>query len=153
MAEWSSPATLVTPVVTLSFNAASGDTYVNDPTKCNGLDGPPLRTEKENKSLTDGGNRRTTMKGARPITLGGILLVRSAVTEAGYATARTAMEDALMAALASIENVNGTYSWTPTGYPIRSVTVRYDSSLLITGAFQKEYLFGLEAPNPTISGV
>lgn len=151
MAEWTCAHSLVTPAGTITFNAASGDAYQHDPLQCSGLDGAPLRVEQDPASLTDGGLLHTTLKGARHITLGGMLVIRSVSAEAAMATARTTLEDSLSAALDSIANANGVYSWTPTGKAARSLTVRYEGALMITGSWLKSYLFGLVAANPTIT--
>lgn len=157
MAQWSSPATLVTPGGTITFNDPSGpDGYYHDASQCAGLDAVPTRITVDDKPVTDGGIVFPSFKTARHITLGGQLIVKSAAGS-GYAAARNALEFALTAALESIEPVDGdggptgTYTWTPEGYGAMSVAVYCEIPPTYPGANAKNYLFGLVAPAPTIS--
>jgi hypothetical protein len=150
MATYSSSATLTTGGGTITLNAGTGDTYWNDPTQCAGLDMAPIRSTVDDKPQTDGGIVHPMFFGARHITLGGDLVVRSSGTEAGYLAARAALEQNLIAALTSIMNADGTYSWDDGG-TTRTVTVRCDQQAVIAGTWLKSYVFGLVAANPTIS--
>lgn len=150
MATWNGTATLTTPAGTITFNAASGDTYFHDPTACAGLDMAPIRSEVDDKPQTDGGIVHDSYFGARHVTLGGVLVVRSSATESGAEIARAALEASLEAKLTSIMRADGTYTWTEGGGS-RSITVRCDQPCVFTGGWQKTYLFGLVAASPTIS--
>lgn len=156
MAQEVSPATLVTPAGTITFNSDTGDTYLFDPTQCSGLDMVPLRITVDDKPVTDGGIVFPAFKTARHITRGGQLIVRTAAGS-GYAAARNALEDTLNAALESIQPVDGdggptgTYIWTPEGSGARSVAVYCEIPATYSGANAKTFLFGLVAPDPTIT--
>lgn len=150
MATYGSAATLTTPAGAITFNAASGDTYQADPNSCAGLDMAPVRSSVDDKPQTTGGIVHPAFLGARPVTLGGSLIVRSASTEAAYVTARGVLEQALITALTSILTADGTYVWDEGGTS-RTITVRCDQAAVFTGAFVKSYVFGLIAANPTIS--
>ena len=151
MAEWNCPHELVTPAGTITFNAPSGDTYIHYPSLCDGLDGVPIRSSSDPAPLTDGANLHTWFRGARPITLGGVLRVRSVSADDEIAEVRTDLEEALGAALESIVNTFGAYRWTPTGKSQRSAAVRHDSAFRVSGAWQKTYVFGLLAPSPAVT--
>ncbi len=143
MAEWSCPHSLVTPAGTITFNA-TGSTYLHDPLVCVGLDGKPLRIEQDNASLSEGGLLHTTRGGPRHLTIAGTLTTTDPA-------ARNALEFALLAACESIENANGTYTWTPSGYSAKSLVVRCDLLPTFPGANLKKYIFGLVAANPAIA--
>lgn len=151
MAEWNAPATLTTPGGTVTFNAATGDTYLHDPGSCQGLDMAEVRAPIDNAPQTDGGLVHNFFLGPRHVTLGGELLVRTGTTEASTATARNVLEAALTAACLSIIRADGTYSWTPTGGALHTITVRCDIPVNYPGGFLKTYLFGLVAADPTIA--
>ncbi len=143
-----STLTLTTPGGTITFNAASGDAYYNDPTQCAGLGQAPLRVTIEDKPQTSGGILHPTFRAARHVTIGGIILIRSASTDSGIVSARTTMIDNLIAALESIENADGTLSWDSAG---SSLTVRSEIPFDPSGSLVKAYVFGLVAADPTIS--
>lgn len=151
MANYSVVFTLTTGGGTITLNAASGDTYLVDPTQSAGLDMAPLRTPIDDKPQADGGIVHAFWKGARHVTFSGMLYVVSASTETGVATARNALEDNLNAALASIQSADGTLQFTPTGGSSRTLTVRNDIPASYTGGFVKNFLFGLVAANPNFS--
>ena len=149
--EWSGAHSLITPAGTITFNASTGDTYLHDPNTCVGLDGSgPLRTARDPRPLTDGSLQHPSFLDGRTVTIGGTIIIRSASTEAAVVTARNTMEDALSTALDSILNTTGVYQWVLTGGSTRHVGVRYDSTILYSGAWLKSYLFGLFCPNPQI---
>lgn len=148
MANWNVVYTYTTVGGTIHLNAASGDTYLNDPGSCSGLDGAPLRTPIDDAPQTDAGIVHDFYKAARHITLGGLLYVVSSGTESGFVTARNALEDALVAACDSNIRADATLQWTPTGGSSRTLTVRCDVTPTFSGSFQKNYLFGLVAADP-----
>lgn len=150
MATYGSAATLTTPWGTITFNASSGDTYKNDPSSCSGLDMAPVRSSIDDKPQTSGGIVHPAFLGARHVTLGGQLIIRSSSTEAGYLTARATLEQNLIAALTSILNTTGTYAWNEGG-TTRTITVTCNLEALFSGAWLKTYVFGLVAGDPTIS--
>jgi hypothetical protein len=146
---WNDPTfELVTPAGTIAFNAASGDAYQNDPQQCAGLGQAPLRVTTEDRPQTDGGIAHPTFRGARHITIGGTLVVRSSGTESGVVSARSTLIDTLISALESIENADGTLSWASAAH---TLTVRSEIPFDPAGAMEKTYTFGLIAHNPTIS--
>lgn len=148
MAEYSAPASLVTTGGTIVFNGAAAPTYLHDPGACSGLDGAPVRATIDDKPVTDGGIWHRFFKGAREVTLGGLLLVDS------IADLHT-LEADLLAACESIfsdPTVTGTYEWTPTGSTLHSITVRCDILPAFSGpAYNKQYTLGLVAIDPTIA--
>jgi len=148
MAQYDSPASLVTPGGTIVFNAAAAPTYLHDPGVCSGLDGAPARATVEDKPVTDGGIWHRFFKAAREVTLGGLLRVDSI-------TDLETLEADLLAACESIFSdpaVTGTYEWTPTGSTLHSITVRCDVLPTYSGAaYNKQYTFGLVAIDPTIT--
>lgn len=152
MAHYNAPATLTTPGGTIHFNALTGDTYMHDPTQCAGLDMVPTRVTVDDRPVTDGGIVFPAFKTARHPTFGGQLLIRG---NGDYATARNALENALNAALESIQpregGPTGTYVWTPAGSGAKTITVYCEIPATYTGANQKNYLFGLVAANPAIT--
>lgn len=143
MASYSSITTLVTPGGTITFNADTGDTYLIDPTLCSGLDMAPVRAVIDNAPRTKGGLVHDANQGPRMIVLAGMLLVRSASTEAAIVSAREALENDLTAALESILAADGTLTATP-----GDLTVRCDIEATYPGAFQKNFNFGLVAADP-----
>jgi hypothetical protein len=152
MEEYGGPATLTTPGGTVTFNDATGDTFLHDPTQCDGLGlMTDLRTSVDAASQTDGGLVHPSFGDARHVTLSGLVLVRSG---GDYATARNALQGALETALLSIIRVDGTYSWTPTGGSLLTITVRCDLRVkfpAVSGSAAKNYVFGLVAGDPAIA--
>lgn len=151
MEEYSAPATLDTPGGTVTFNDATGDTLQHDPTQCDGLGMVDLRSSVDDASQTDGGLVHPAFSTARRPTLGGVVRIRSGGDDADYAEARNTLMADLIAALESIRRADGTYTWTPTGGSLLTVTVRCEIRVKFTGAVEKSYLFGLVAGDPAIS--
>ena len=58
--------------------------------------------------------------------------------------------DILAAALDQILRADGTFAWTPPGQTEHSLTVRCDVPVSFTGSFQKQFIFGLVAADPTV---
>ncbi len=146
--EWNAPMTLATPGGTLTFNQATGDTYINDPGGCSGLDGVPLRVTLDDAPQTDGGLKHKTFRSARHILMTGTLL-----TGSGSSTfvARNTLEATMTVAIDSLLNADGTLAWTVQGGAPHSITVRTEMSAVYSGGLVKSYAFGLYAANPTIT--
>lgn len=148
MAEYSAPASLVTPGGTIVFNAATPPTFLHDPSVCSGLDGAPARATIEDKPVSNGGIWHRFFKASREPTFGGLIRVDS------IADLHT-LEANLLAACESIFGdpaVTGTYEWTPSGMTLHSITVRCDILPTYSGpAYNKQYSFGLVAIDPTIT--
>lgn len=142
--EWNAPATLTTPGGTITFNAATKPTYYNDASRCSGLDMAPVRATVEDKPTSDGGIVHNAYLGPRHITIGGQLVVDTLAD-------RATLMDNLITALVSILRADGTYAWTPTTGGSRSISVRCEVPVTYDGFFQKGYLFGLVAADPTIA--
>ena len=140
---YSAPATLGS----ITFNAASGDTYLLDPNSCAGLDQAPIRAPVDDKPQASGGLVFPFLHGPRRITLGGWV---QNVT--GTASNRQDMEEALITALDAIIAADGTFTITPAGDSAKSLTVRCEIPVIFTGVspggFVKTFLFGLIAANP-----
>lgn len=139
--EYSAAATLTTPGPDITFNAASGNTYWLDPTRCSGLDQAPLRTVIDPRPQTDGGLMHSNLRGPRRVTLGGLIIADTIAN-------RNTLESSLKQALEAIEEADGTFTITPTGLSAMSLTVRCEIPLSTDGAFLKGFLFGLVAVSP-----
>lgn len=146
--EYSAVYTLTDGTHTVTLNAASGDTFLVDPTLSTGLDMPPVRANVDNKPQTDGGIVHNAFLGPRHITFTGMLYIRSASTDAGVVAARNTLETSLETVLRGILRADGTLSYTPTGGSAVSLTVRCDMGATFTGGFVKQFSFGLVAANP-----
>jgi hypothetical protein len=148
MAEYNAPSSLITPGGTIVFNGDTPPSYLHDPSVCSGLDGAPARATTEDAPVADGGIWHRFFKGAREVTLGGLLRVDSPDDTA-------ALEAALLAACESIfadPAITGTYQWTPSGLTLHSITVRCDVLPTYSGpAYNKQYTLGLVAKDPTIA--
>ena len=148
MAEYSAPASLITPVGTVVFNADTTPTFLHDPDSCSGLDGAPARAAIYDKPVSDGGIWHRFFKAAREPTFGGLIDVDSIAD-------LSTLEASLLAACESIFGdpaITGTYEWTPTGLTLHSITVRCDILPTYSGpAYNKKYSFGLVAIDPTIT--
>lgn len=138
----------------LTFNDTSGDTYIT--TDIQGLDGAPIRSEVDDKPQTDGGIMFPAFLGPRHVTFEGFIGIRSqefGTNKAAYIAVMDYMEEAMIDALESIRPTTypvsgaGTLYWTG-----HSLTVYHDSPVLFRGdQFAKRFVFGLVAPDPTIS--
>ena len=142
---WSAPATLITPAHTVVFNADSGDTYMNDPTKCAGLALAAARAAVDDRPQTHGAIVHPTLLGGRRPTIGGDIMPRD-----GGFIARNAMMVTLGEALVSILDTDGTYSFVVDGATY-TITVRCEITATFTGLAVKSYLFGLVAADATVT--
>ncbi len=147
MAEFSAVYTLTTPGPDITFNSGTDVYYLQN---IQGLDGPAIRAPIDSRPQTHGGLVHPFLYGPRHMSIEGVLHVTSATTEAGYVGARNTMETNLLAALASIIRADGTLTWTPTGGTAKSLIVRHDVPCQFNGAWQKAFIFGLVAADPTI---
>jgi hypothetical protein len=145
MAEESSVHTWATAAGTITFNASSGDTYWLDPKQCSGLEIADARTTIEDKTLTDGAIVHDAYLSGLHIIRAGLMIVRSAVTEAGIVTARQALEDALVNAWVAALRADSTYTFPLTGGGSRSVTARAEIKPVFPeiDGLQKGFTFGL----------
>lgn len=118
--------TLTTPGGTIIFN--NGTLHTLDDLywiqEIDGLDGAPRRSPVDSRPLTDGGLVHPIYKGPRPFTIDGVILIQSTPFGDACRTKRNTMEAALEAALDSILQADGTWTWTPIGLGARSLTVR-----------------------------
>lgn len=148
MAEYNAPATLTTPWGTIDFNGDTPPAYLHDPGVCAGLDGAPARAVVEDKPVSDGGIWHRNFKGAREVTLGGLLRIDTPADA-------VSLEQDLLDACESIfsdPSVTGTYAWTPTGSTAHSITVRCDILPTFSGpAHAKKYSLGLVAIDPAVT--
>lgn len=158
MADLASQYTLATPGGTILFNDYGDDKfnmygpdefYITD---IKGLDSPPRRTPTDNAPQTHGGLIHPRLKGPRPITIEGALMIRSTDIQDQIRVIRNDMEAELLAALDSIEDANGTLSWTvplTSGDDARSLAVRvHIPDCEFSGIELKTFVFGLIAGNP-----
>ena len=135
MPGYSEITTLVTPGGTITFNAASGDTYFLDPDGCSGLIGTgEIRNPVDNKGQTSGFLVHTFFEqGARGVLAGQL--------HCDSAAARNAMQDTLKAALRSILTTTGTLNFTGG----QAIVVKFELGLdfpQISG-IRKGFRFGL----------
>lgn len=96
MASYSDITTLVTSGGTITFNAASGNTYHIDPQSSTGLDAVKLRKPVDHKGQTDGYIRHRGFEEGDRILLAGVIV-------ADTVSNRNAMMTALKTALTSIK--------------------------------------------------
>ena len=138
--EVSSPATLVTPGGTITFNN-DGDLYIF--TRLDGFDDAELRVTIDNKSRQDGAVVHSVYAAAMHGTCEGWVLTGDPAT-------RNDAEDALAIALRSIRAADGTFTVTPTGQGSKSLTVRQDGAFqtaIVNGTLHS-FQFGLVAADP-----
>lgn len=136
---YSDITTLVTPGGTLTFNAASGDTYFIAPGSSTGLGMRKVRAPIDNKGQTDGYILHDFFLEGRHLLIAGEMLIRSSSTEAGVVAARNTLADAMVTALASIIRATGTLNFGAGG----PYTVKCDMAADFPGTFQKGFVFGL----------
>ena len=155
MADISVPYTLSTPGGTILFNDSGIDQFnmLGGPdeyyiTDAPGLDGAPLRTPVDNRPQTHGGLVHPFFKGPRRITFEGALMIRSTRIQNSIRIIRNQMEEALIDALESIEDTDGTLAWTPAGLSARLLVVRNEIPVEFRGIELKTFTFGLIAANP-----
>lgn len=138
-------------VAGLTINAATGDTLMLDETGgVEGLDSIPLRRTKPPQGQGDGSIFLTSKKQHRIVVFRGVVLIRTVewdLNQAGYRSAQQTLCDSWIAALAGLDNSSGTLSWDG-----NSLTVYRDGGPNFSGPeFGKKFIFGLYAPDPTIT--
>lgn len=135
MAGYSDITTLVTPGGTITFNAATGNTYLIDPSRCSGFIGTgQVRNPVDHRGQTSGYILHDFFEeGARGV-LAGVIVADTTAN-------RNTMQDALKAALRSILTTTGTLTITGLG----SVAVQFELGLdfPMIGANVKGFQFGL----------
>jgi hypothetical protein len=145
MSETNAPASLITSAGTILFNTPTTAPYYFH-TDVAGLDQVPLRAPMDAKPHASGAIIHKFLRDARHITLSGLVVATSTAE-------RNNMCDALISALQSIEQADGTYTWTPTGQTLKTLTVRCDVAVTFSGSngpILKTYTFGLVAADPDI---
>ena len=113
---WASDiTTLVTPGGTITFNAASGNTYMVDPDKCSGFGMAAVRAPIDDKGQASGYILHPFYESGTHLVVGGIII-------ADTTTNRDSLEGSLKTALRSILAADGTINWGAGA----SLTVRCD---------------------------
>lgn len=144
MAEYSAVATLSTPGGNITFND-TGSTGHHDPEMCEGLDPQSaVRSVQDDRPRTHGGIVYDRLYGPRAIVLGGWCLATTVAN-------REAFFNSLGAALDSIMDGGGTYSWVASTGTKTITSVFCDVPVKSMGGFMKRYQFGLISPNYAIS--
>ena len=113
---WASDiSTLVTPGGTLTFNAASGNTFMTDPDKCSGFGMGNVRNPIDNKGQASGYIIHPFFEEGSHLAIGGAVIADTTAN-------RDTMEANMKAALRSILSADGTLNFSSGG----SATVRCD---------------------------
>lgn len=136
MASYSDITTLVTGGGTITFNAASGNTYLLDPARCSGLDGVRLRKPFDPRGQTDGFIVHQGFEEGLHLVLAGVLVADT------IANRNTMIAD-LKTALRSIKATSGTLNFGAGG----SISVQWEVGLdfPVWNGFVKGFTFGLIA--------
>lgn len=134
MASYSDITTLVTGGGTITFNAATGNTYLLNPQACSGLDAVKLRKPIDEKGQTDGFLRHQGFEEGERILLSGVLIVDTVAN-------RNTMMANLKTALRSIKATDGTLNFGAGG----SLSVQWDVGIdfPIWSVSVKGFVFGL----------
>jgi hypothetical protein len=149
MAEYGAVASLATPYETIVFNdITSPAMYLHNPENCSGLDGDTVRATIEDKPQTHGGIVHPGKRGPRRIVLSGLIIVDQSLSAWDQIAQRNGIERELQLALRSIQDEDGTYTWSQSGVGEYSLTVRNDIGLTVVGGLLKTYNFGLVAADP-----
>jgi hypothetical protein len=144
---------LTTPGPDIQFNTCN----VNQKTDCyfiqdvNGLDSAVIRNPVDNAPVTDGGLVHDFYEGPLHPTFSGYILIQSTTIGNSIETIRNGMVDQLRQALRSMLRADGTLSWTIPGVGAKSLAVRYDQALNITGVELLQFTFGLVSAASTPS--
>lgn len=153
MADLTAVYTLTTPGGTISFN--NGDLHTTTDLywiqNIRGLDSPSLRTPFDDAPQTHGGLIHNFWKGPRHIGFEGVILIQSVPIGGACQEELNGMESALMTALESILQTDGTLAWQPLGDSSKSLGVRYEVPLEITPSDNyatRSFTFGLIAGDP-----
>jgi len=143
---YSDITTLVTPAGTLTFNAATGDTYWVDPKRSSGLGMGEIRNPTDDKGQTDGSILHDFFERGQQLLLAGDLRVRSAVTESGYVSARDVLSGSMVTKLRSILRATGTLNFGSGATVICKCNLKADFPALEGVA--KGFVFGLVSASP-----
>jgi hypothetical protein len=137
MPGYSDITTLVTPGGTITFNAATGNTYLIDPARCSGLIGTgEIRNPTNDRGQTDGFIVHARFeRGARGV-LGGVIVADSVAN-------RNSMQDSLKAAVRSIKTTTGTLNFSGGSSLAVSFDIAADFPVLV--GHHKLFVFGLIA--------
>jgi hypothetical protein len=131
---YSDITTLVTPGGTLTFNAATGNTYLIDPSRCTGIIGTgEIRNPVDDRGQTSGFLLHDFFeRGARGV-LAGVIVVDTVSN-------RNSMQDSMKAALRSILTTTGTLNFSS-----GSVAVQFElgCDFPALGGIVKGFQFGL----------
>jgi hypothetical protein len=114
-----------------------------------GIGQAPIRAPIDDAPQADGGLVHQFFYGPRHLTVEGLVLPFA--YDASHAATLWSTMDALQAALGAILRADGEFSWTPPGQTAHSLTVRCDVPVSFSGSFQKTFIFGLVAANPTVT--
>ena len=118
-------------------------------TNLDGIGQAPIRAPVDDAPQTDGGIVHRFLYGPRHLTVEGFVLPFS--WDTSHASTLWDTMDGLVAGLDQILRTNGVFAWTPPGQTAHSLTVRCDVPVTFTGTFQKAFIFGLVAADPTIA--
>ncbi len=118
-------------------------------TELDGIGQAPIRAPIDDMPQADGGIVHQFLYGPRHLTVTG--LVVPFAYDSSHAASMWATMDTLVAALGQILRADGTFSWTPPGQTAHSLTVRCDVPASFSGSFQKTFVFGLVAADPTVT--
>lgn len=159
MADLTVTYTLTTPGPDIVFNDGSlfstDDLYWIQTLRGLERQTPELRTPVDSVAFGDGGLVHTFRKPPRRATFDGVLLVQSVSRSSSMCQQiLNVMEDNLSQALESIEDADGTLTWTPTGFAQRTLTVRCEVPFdpqPIEDYQLRSFSFGLIAANPVWS--
>lgn len=131
MADVVAAYTLATPGGTIIFNNGTLGDATNKYwlTTVQGLDGPAIRAPVDLVPFGDGAILHTFRKGGRRPLFDGTLLIESNMSQSVCQLIRNQLAEALRLALNSIIAANGTLTWTPAGFALRTLTVRNEIPL------------------------
>jgi hypothetical protein len=118
-------------------------------TALDGIGQAPIRAPIDDAPQADGGLVHQFFYGPRHLTVEGFVLPVSYDTS--HAATIWSTMDTLQAALGAILRADGEFSWTPPGQTAHSLTVRCDVPVSFSGSFQKTFIFGLVAADPTVT--
>lgn len=136
MASYSDITTLATSGGTITFNAATGNTYLLDPAACTGLDGVVLDKVIDPKGQTDGFIIHDGYEDGLHLLLSGVIVADTVAN-------RNTMIANLKTALRSIKSTTGTLSFGAGG----TITVEWEVGVDFPtlGSNVKRFVFGLVA--------
>ncbi len=140
---WSDLSTLVTPAGTLTFNAASGDTYWVDPKRSVGLGMGEIRNPIDDKGQTDGFLLHDFFEKGSMLLRAGLVLAR---TDTTGITGANALMSGMTTKLRSILRATGTLSFGSGAALTVKCNVRADYQT-IEGDL-KGFVFGLVSASP-----